>query len=175
MWSRYLIDTGEWTSALAGENLPLGDLAGAKLTRAFVRALAAATRSDGEALKAAHAGVTEARSALDAFLAARPAGRERYRDRAGVLEREIAALALLAAGRTDEAIAALREAAAAEAAMAVEFGPPFVDKPADELLGDVLLALGRGKEAADAYDMALKRAPNRALSVAGLARAKSLQ
>jgi predicted negative regulator of RcsB-dependent stress response len=112
--------------------------------------------------------------ALDAFIAARPLDRERYRDRAGVLEREVDALALLAAGRTNEGTAALREAAAAEAAMAIEFGPPFIDKPADELLGDVLLALGRGKEAIEAYDVALKRAPNRALSVAGLARAKSL-
>ncbi len=175
MWSRYLIDTGEWTSALAAEDLPLGDLAGAKLTRAFVRALAAAKRSDGDAFQAAHAGVKAARASLDAFLAGRPAGRERYRNRAGVLEREVDALALLAAGRTDEAIAALRQAAAAEAAMAIEFGPPFVDKPADELLGDVLLSLDRGKEAADAYEMALKRAPNRATSTNGLARAKSMQ
>jgi tetratricopeptide (TPR) repeat protein len=175
MWSRYLIDTGEWTSALAAENLPLGDLAGAKLTRAFVRALAAAKRADFEGLKAAHAGVKEARTALDAFLAARPAGRERYRDRAGVLEREVDGLALLAAGRTDEAIAALREASAAEAAMAIEFGPPFVDKPAGELLGDALLALGRGKEAIDAYEMALKRAPNRAAATSSLARARTLR
>jgi hypothetical protein len=172
MWSRYLIDTGEWTGALAAEDLPLGDLAGAKLTRAYVRALAAAKRADGDALKAAKAGVNDARKALDAFLATRPAGRERYRDRAVVLERQVDALALLAGGKTDDAIAALRAASAREAAMAVEFGPPFIDKPADELLGDVLLTLGRGKEATDAFEMALERAPNRTASLNGLARAK---
>ena len=55
--------------------------------------------------------------------------------------------------------------------MPLEFGPPFVDKPADELLGDVLLALGQKAEAKIAYESALERAPNRAASVTGLVRA----
>ena len=44
MWSRYIIDTEEWNGSLVREDLPLGNLAGAALTRAFVRALAAAKR-----------------------------------------------------------------------------------------------------------------------------------
>ncbi len=91
---------------------------------------------------------------------------------AAVLEREIEALVLLAGNRKDEAVASLREAAAEEAAMPLEFGPPLVDKPAHELLADVLLALGRPVEAASAYESALKRAPNRAASVKGLAPSK---
>ena len=91
---------------------------------------------------------------------------------AAVLEREIEALVLLAGNRKDEAVASLREAAAEEAARPVEFGPPLVDKPAHELLADVLLALGRRVEAASAYESALKRAPNRTASVKGLARSK---
>ena len=96
MWSRYIIDTEGWSDPLVREELPLGDLAGAKLTRAFVRALAAAQRADAAALKGARADVHEARKGLDAFLAARPAGRDRYRARAAVLEREVEALVLLA-------------------------------------------------------------------------------
>jgi hypothetical protein len=46
MWSRYLVDTGDWNGDLASEDIPLGSLAGAKLTRAFVRALRAANGSD---------------------------------------------------------------------------------------------------------------------------------
>ena len=56
---------------------------------------------------------------------------------------------LLSEKKTGEAATALRAAAAAEAAMPVEFGLPFVDKPADELLGDALLALGQKAEAQD--------------------------
>ena len=53
--------------------------------------------------------------------------------------------------------------------MPIEFGPPFADKPAHELLGDVLLSLGRKAEAATAYEAALKRTPNRTSSVNGRA------
>jgi hypothetical protein len=88
--------------------------------------------------------------------------------------REIQALALLAENKRDEAEVLLRDAAAKEQAMPIEFGPPFVDKPAPELLGDVLLAMGRATDAAAAYESALRRAPNRAASVSGLALARCL-
>jgi tetratricopeptide (TPR) repeat protein len=173
MWSRYVIDTEAWSSPLAREDLPLGDLTNAKLTKAFVHALAAARRSDAATLKDALARVKAERQALEEALARRREGSDRYRARAAVLERELEALVLLADGRNDEAIAALRDAAANEQATPIEFGPPFVDKPAQELLGDVLLAMGRAADAAAAYQSALERAPNRAASVRGLARARS--
>jgi tetratricopeptide (TPR) repeat protein len=172
MWSRYVIDTEEWDGALVREDLPLGDLAGAKLTRAFVRALAAAKRSDANALRAASIDLRAARQALERMLASRPDGGHSYRTRAAILDQEIDALARLADGRQEEAVDVARRAAAEEERMPVEFGPPFVDKPAGELLGDVLLSLGRKSEAASAYESALKRTPNRASSVKGLASAK---
>jgi tetratricopeptide (TPR) repeat protein len=78
------------------------------------------------------------------------------------------AIAALAAGRTDEGLALLSKAAEAEAALPPPFGPPVLQKPSYELLGDELLALGREAEAADAYKHALSAAPNRRLSVLGL-------
>jgi hypothetical protein len=173
MWSRYIIDTEGWSDSLVWEDLPLGDLTNAKLTRAFVRALAAAHRSDAAALKNALVRVQDQRQALEKALAGRREGSDFYRVRAAVLEREIQALALLAENNGDEAVALLRDAAANEQGMPIEFGPPFVDKPAYELLGDVSLAMGRATEAAADYESALKRAPNRAASVKGLARARS--
>jgi tetratricopeptide (TPR) repeat protein len=161
MWSRYLIDTGDWSNDLAEEDIPLGNLAGAKLTRAFVRALRAANLSDPTALRRALADVQQAREGLNAVLAARHDGRDRYRYRADVLEQEIKGLAALAEGKRDDAIAMLERAAAAEEAMPAEFGPPFVDKPARELLGDVLLRIGRPGEAAAAYEAARRRTPGR--------------
>jgi len=173
MWSRYIIDTEGWSDSLVREDLPLGDMTNAKLTRAFVRALAAARRSDAVALKDAIARVHDERQALERVLASRREGADGYRVRAEVLEREIQELTLLAENNSDEAVVLLRDAAAKEQAMPIEFGPPFVDKPAPELLGDVLLAMGRATDAAAAYESALQRAPNRAASVSGLARARS--
>jgi len=169
MWTRYIIDTEDWSGALVREDLSLGDLAGANFTRAFVRALAAAKRSDAAALQTGLTDIRAAHQSLERILASRRDGVGPYRSRASILEQEIDGLARFADGKPDEAIDILRRAAADEESMAVEFGPPFVDKPASELLGEVLLSLGRKAEAAGAYEAALKRTPNRASSVKGLA------
>jgi len=78
------------------------------------------------------------------------------------------AVVALAQGRTDEGLVLLRKAAEAEAALPPPFGPPALQKPSYELLGDELLGLGRRQEAAAAYQSALAAAPNRRLSVLGL-------
>jgi len=78
------------------------------------------------------------------------------------------AVSALAEGHVEEGIALLRKAAEAEAALPPPFGPPALQKPSYELLGDELLALGHKAEAAAAYRAALVAAPNRRLSVLGL-------
>jgi len=173
MWSRYIIDTEGWSDPLVGEDLPLGDLANARLTRAFVRALAAARRGDTVALQDAVALVQHERQAFEKALAVRREDSHAYGIRAEVFEQEIRALMLLAENNDEKAVAVLRAAASKEEAMPIEFGPPFVDKPASELLGDVLIAMGRAADAAAAYESALRRTPNRVASINGLARARS--
>jgi tetratricopeptide (TPR) repeat protein len=88
-----------------------------------------------------------------------------------VMEREVAALVHLGAGRNADAIDMLRAAAEAERALPTGMGPPRPIKPAQELLGEVLLETGRAAEARDAFEAALRRNPNRSASVLGLARA----
>lgn len=172
MWSRYLIDTGEWDGEVARRDLAPGDLAGARLTREFVLALAAAARHEGAAVLGEHlARVREARAALAASMAARRDGGHHYRQRAEIFELDVRALALAADGQVNEAVATLLRAAAIEDALPVEFGPPFVDKPTAELLGEVLLAAGRPAEAANWFRTALRRAPGRATPMRGLERA----
>ena len=51
------------------------------------------------------------------------------------------------------------------------FGPPSAVKPASELLGDILLGLGRTDEAAAAYTTQLARTPRRVAPLLGLVRA----
>ncbi len=69
---------------------------------------------------------------------------------------------------------AIRKAIAAgetEDKLVFEYGPPAIVKPAWEAAGEMLLEIGRKKEAADAFQRVLKRYPNRRLSNEGLRKA----
>jgi tetratricopeptide (TPR) repeat protein len=88
-----------------------------------------------------------------------------------VMETQLDGLALLAAGRADAGLERLRQAAATEDRMPFDFGPPDVVAPAHELLGEALLDADRFSDAAREFQAALDRAPRRARSLLGLARA----
>ena len=90
---------------------------------------------------------------------------------ADVIEQELRALALLRRGSKADAVATLRAAAAREDALPFEFGPPEIEKPSHELLGEVLLATGQPAEARREFELALKRTPGRSLTLLDLARA----
>jgi tetratricopeptide (TPR) repeat protein len=90
-----------------------------------------------------------------------------------VMERELAALLALGAQRGADALQALQEAVDLEAELPPPLGPPRPIKPAAELHGEVLLELGRPREAAAEFERALKRWPNRSASLLGLARARA--
>lgn len=90
-----------------------------------------------------------------------------------IMEREVAALIDLAAGRHEQAVKVLQVAVQAERQLPPPLGLPKPIKPAPELLGEVLLELGRPREAVEPFRQALERNPNRTLSVLGLARAAS--
>jgi tetratricopeptide (TPR) repeat protein len=90
---------------------------------------------------------------------------------ADVIELELRALTLLRRDSKAEAVATLRKAAAQEDALPFEFGPPEIEKPSHELLGEVLLATGQAAEARHEFELALKRTPGRSLTLLDLARA----
>ena len=95
-----------------------------------------------------------------------------YRSAPGrIMEKEVAALLLLARGKQDEALALLQEAADLEARMPPPSGPPDPVKPAPELHAEVLLELGKAEEAGKQFQASLLRMPNRAASLLGAARA----
>jgi tetratricopeptide (TPR) repeat protein len=88
-----------------------------------------------------------------------------------VLIRQMRGLFRLDESDTASALALLRDAAKVEDAIPMEFGPPDVVKPSHELLGEVLLQLGRAREAQREFTRALELAPGRARSLLGLGRA----
>jgi len=90
-----------------------------------------------------------------------------------VMARELAALVALAAGRKEEAVLRMREAVALDRALPPPLGPPRPIKPAPELFGEILLELGRPREARAEFERALARWPNRSLGLLGRARASA--
>ena len=90
---------------------------------------------------------------------------------AQVLQLELQSLLLMKEGKGREAEALLRKATQVEDAMSFMYGPPDIVKPSHELLGEVLLELNRPVEAKKEFELAMKRAPNRSLSLMGLAKA----
>ena len=94
---------------------------------------------------------------------------------AAVLEKELEALLRLEEGKTEEAISLMKEATDEEDRMSLEYGPPDVVKPSHEVFGEMLLELNRPAEARRHFEKALDRAPRRAFSMLGLARAAALE
>jgi hypothetical protein len=163
------IETGQWeTDPLA---LPEGRFLDARFILAYGETLAAAS-SDRPALRAAAARLRERQRELLAEIAKEKQNVTVDRSYAEVVVQQIDALERLKEGKTDEGLAALRKVAERESALPMEFGPPAIQKPSSELLGDELIALGRNAEAEQAYQSALARAPGRTLSLQGLLRAQ---
>jgi hypothetical protein len=157
------IETGKWPQWI---DLPAGKLRFAAFVQDYGRLLA--SRRDAAAAQSALAAMNADRQLLAANY------HKEFPDDDTVMpwvDRAVAqgeAVAMLASGETEQGIGLLRKAAEAEVALPPPFGPPALQKPSYEMLGDELLALGRKAEAAEAYRHALAAAPGRRLSLAGL-------
>lgn len=161
------IETGQWPTTV---ELPPGHFMHGHFNLAYARLLG--SRNDPAAIAAA---LQDMENARDAIAAALPKEMPDEKQMLPWLDRGIAqgkAVLLLARGQTDAGLRALQAGAQAEAALPPAFGPPILQKPSYEMLGDELLKLGRKAEAADAYRQALAMAPGRRLSTLGLAKAE---
>jgi tetratricopeptide (TPR) repeat protein len=160
---RHGIETGTWPDTVA---LPAGRYEFAKFNLAYAKLLS--SRSNAAEAANAVAAMKRSRAAIVAAM------RKEMPDDTQMMpwvERAVAqgdALVKLAGGKRSAGMAALEKAAAAEAALPVPFGPPLLQKPSAELLGEELLALGRKAEAAEAFRSALAAAPKRRLATVGL-------
>src|SRR6185503_7176276 len=88
-----------------------------------------------------------------------------------IRELEIAATAASSKEKYDEAVELMKRATALEEELSPPSGPPSLIKPSHELLGEIFLQAKRYKEAAEQFQVALSRQPNRARSLLGAARA----
>jgi tetratricopeptide (TPR) repeat protein len=132
----------------------------------------------------APAGVSQEMIAVDAFARAYAALRTGHLEvpdtllakvnASPVLRLELEALGQLARRDTAGGLALLRRATTIEDTLPMAFGPPDIIKPAHELMGEQLLALGRAAEAKRAFQRALELAPGRLRSLLGLHRAAAI-
>ncbi|HWO37492.1 MAG TPA: hypothetical protein VNO32_52610, partial [Candidatus Acidoferrum sp.] len=174
MRSRFLVDTGRWDSEVAGWNVDLGGAHMPEFNYAFGTGFAAAELGDAGAAR-------ESLASLDQLLTQLPA----LFDRAGIpaddparrgpqIQRlQIEAVILSAEGHGDQAVASMQQAIAAGKDLPYAFGPPSPEKPSEELRGELLLKANKPSEAREAFAASLQRAPRRAASLLGLARAES--
>lgn len=103
--------------------------------------------------------------------ASHPSQSAELREQAEVMLRQMQALDLFAQGQHPAAFKMLDAAAALQARMPKPIGRPMPVKDVNELYGELLLQVGRAKEAIVWFDRALSRTPNRSRAVFGLARA----
>jgi|HubBroStandDraft_2_1064218.scaffolds.fasta_scaffold15219_3 tetratricopeptide (TPR) repeat protein len=174
MRSRYIVDTGLWDGEVVSWNVDLGGAQMPEFNFAFGTGFAAAELGDVGAAR-------ESLASLDRLLTQLPA----LFDHAGLpaddparrvpqIQRlQIEAVNLSAERHGDQAIARMEQAILAGKDLPYAFGPPSPEKPSEELLGELLLKANKASEAREAFAASLQRAPRRAESLLGLARAES--
>jgi tetratricopeptide (TPR) repeat protein len=171
---RYLFDTEEWTGDVAGWTLPAAGQHAVDAALAFGDGYAAIKRGQRERAQSELDRLKQARAALDAELAKAAAGDGMavvQRGWAAICDMQLSALIKLADGDAPAALAGLRQSVAIEDQLPYEFGPPFIDKPTYELLGEALLAANQAIDARAAFEKALERTPGRTTALVGLMRA----
>jgi len=170
--ARFALERRDWKAAAQLEpstaSLPWASFPYAAATTYFTQALGASHTGDLDGAQSALGRLEAVHAGLQASPIPGP-----YDWAKQVESARLAAMAWLifAEGRKDEALDVARAAAELEERTGkhpVTPGPPL---PARELLGDMLLEMGRPADALTAYEIGLRAAPNRFNSLYGAARA----
>jgi len=165
---RYLLDSGDWSGEIAGWTLPKTAGAGARLDFAFSRVMSEIMQRHGAAAREALAALeTVAREVID-IETKRGDSDPSYRVRPEIFLLEARGLLAELDGDFAGAERLLRQAVGLEEKLPIAFGPPTIDKPTHELLGEFLLRRGRKDEAHSEFERALASTPGRRLAEQGL-------
>ena len=162
MYARHIIDTGAWDDAdiwLAPDRLIVPSP-----HYAFARGYAAAKQGKLEEARALIPQITQSDVGANPEIVLSD-------EEIAILKTQLESVIEMYEGNNDRALELARRAAEMQAAMPFRYGPPRISKPTVELLGDLLLDLGRYREAAEAYADELTRSQLRTNSLIGLARA----
>ncbi|HSN00095.1 MAG TPA: hypothetical protein VLS52_03685, partial [Rudaea sp.] len=163
-----LIESRDWNGAAATLAVDVADLGPQAAWNDFAVGYAAVERGDLAQAQRSSADlhalrekttVSESDPQLPGYLA--------------IMDDALRGIVLIGRKHVEEGLAPIREAAKRYDSMAFDFGPPVPLKPPHELLGEQLLQLGKPAQAVAEFETALKTAPNRSLTLLGLARAQT--
>jgi hypothetical protein len=165
--ARYALERGAWAAAAKLAPRPSDHLYADALTW-FAKALGAARSGDA----------ATARSAIDALTAIEARLTERkeayWAAQTRIQRRSASAWLALIEGRSAEALAEMRAAAAMEDGTEKSAVTPGPLAPARELVGEMLLELDQPAEALKEFEATLAKEPNRFRALFGAARSASL-
>ena len=173
MRAHFLIGTQFGDDEVVRWTVPSGDYPFAQTVFDYANALAALRRADLAGAREAASRVESGEQRSIESMKQQKMGDAMipmFSEAAFIYNGELHAQISAAEGKTQEAVTELQRIAAKEHAMPLEFGPPTIEKPTDELLGELLLQLHRPAEARDAFQTALARTPGRKLVLEDLAR-----
>ncbi len=170
--ARWTLERRDWKGAAAltssNAGLPWDRFAYAPAVTEFAKALGGARSGDLAAARAALAKLSE----IQAYLVKTPVpGPYDWAMQVESMRLAAQAWLLYAEGKKDEAVAMARTAADLEEKAGKHPVTPGAVLPARELAGDMLLEMGRPKEALVEYEASLVQAPKRFNSLYGAARA----
>jgi len=162
--ARYALERGKWQDA---ERLDLrrGRYAYTEAITWFARAVGAAR--NGDPVIASDA-VDQLQKAIDRLKTEHD---DYWVEQVSIQKLGASAWLALAEDRTDDALAAMREAAAREDRTEKAAVTPGPLAPAHEMLGEMLLRVGRPKEALAEFEKTIAKEPNRFRGIAGAAEA----
>jgi len=161
MLSTHFAETEDWDSKYARQKIDTKDLSPVGVANVlFIRGKVALSRGDEEG----------AREALKTLMETED--EEQVSD---LLQHQLKAEILLQEGNLNSAIKLLHTAAQIDAKRPMDYGPPMPAKPTYELLGEYYLKAERGRDAMNAFESSLRRAPGRSLSFIGLAEAAKME
>ena len=174
MRNRYIIDTGRWNGEVAGWSVDLGGAQMPEFSYVFGTGFAAAELGDVAAARKSLASLGQLLAQLPALFDHEGLSADDPDRRVPEIQKaQIEAVTLSAEGHGDQALAILQQAVASGKDLPYAFGPPYPGNPSEELLGELLLKANKAPQAREAFAASLKRAPRRAESLLGLARAES--
>jgi tetratricopeptide (TPR) repeat protein len=172
MWARYMLETGDNDPEVAQLQFNLSDAFDPNLNVLYVNAMLAKNPADIEKYTAKF---LKLKAELRESVTAQPEQvpfNLLYLDRLDVIEKQLQASLAKANGEGNMALEYAREASRLEGEMPFSFGPPFVDYPSAQLLGELAFDLGDYEGAVAAFSKQLKRSRRKVQAVEGLARAE---
>ncbi|QAY76320.1 lipopolysaccharide assembly protein LapB [Sphingosinicella sp. BN140058] len=162
--ARFALERHAWSEAAALAPHP-SPFPNADAITFFARGFGAASRKDGATARAAIAALEQLRGKLA------DTNDDYWTGQIDIAMREVSGRLALAEGDVEKGLADLRDAAAREDKTELASVTPGPFLPAREILGDMLLSLGRPTEALAEYRASLERDPNRFWSLYGAASA----